>query len=153
MFRNENNKFRDLRHTTPFDPNTSWSPAQYFISPPLFPSANEQATCFFFQNFVLEDPCDSRGQFDYLPRMYQTSKVNKVLEEAVLALGLAGLANRTKASKVMIKANVKYTMAVHAVSSVLSEMEQAKADQTLIAVMLLSLYEVCNVIRRSFTGN
>jgi hypothetical protein len=42
----------------------------------------------------------------------------------------------------MVKANLKYAAAVRAVSSVLSEMEEAKADQTLIAVMLLSLYEV-----------
>lgn len=147
MFRNENSKFMDTHHPTPSgtlrSQTSSWSPTPYFVSFPLLPSFDEQATCFFFQNYVLEDNCASRGHFDYLPGIYRNSKVNKILEDAVVALGLAGLANRTKISEVMVKANIKYTAAVHAVSSVLGEMEQAKADQTLISVMLLSLYEVC----------
>ena len=157
MFRSENNKFQDLRHTmpsgSPLSPNSRWSPTPYFITPPLSPSTDEQATCFFFQNFVLEDTCASRGHFDYLPGIYRNSKVNKVLEDAVLALGLAGLANRMKVSTVMVKANLKYVMAVRSVSSVLSEIEEAKADQTLISVMLLSLYEVRSHFLHSFAGH
>ena len=145
MFRNENVKFMDLTRTAPFEaPITqeSWCSTPYSISHTLPPSLEEQAKCFFFQNYVLEDCRASRGHFDYLPGIYMNLKVQRFLEDAVVALGLAGLANLTKGAKVMLKANIRYTAAVRAVSSALGEVEQVTADQTLIAVMLLSLYEV-----------
>jgi hypothetical protein len=71
MFRNENRGFKDIRHPmTPgmaFGQDPSWTPTPYFILPPLSSSTDEQATCFVFQSFVLEDTCASRGHFDYLP--------------------------------------------------------------------------------------
>ena len=145
MFRNENIKFKDLSQTAPFGTALSHnqrSPMPYIISPVLPPSHEDQAKCFFFQNFVLEDNCSSRGHFDYLPGIYRNIKIYTFLDDAVVALGLAGLANRTKVSKFMLKASVRYNAAVRAVSFALGEMEYVRSDQTLIAVMLLSLYEV-----------
>jgi hypothetical protein len=152
MFRNENSKFEDLRRIAPFGTplnQDQWSPMPYIISPTLPISCEDQAKCFFFQNFVLEDTCSSRGHFDYLTGIYRNLKIYTFLEDAVVALGLAGLANRMKVSKVMLKANIRYSAAVRAVSSALGEMECARSNQILIAVMLLSLYEVCDKISLS----
>ena len=62
--------------------------------------------------------------------------------DAVMSLGMVGLSNTKHASEIMIPAAEKYHLALRATNSALRDVEQAKADQTLITVMLLGLYEV-----------
>lgn len=84
----------------------------------------------------------ARGFFDYLPAVYSQSRNNDILMDAVSAIGLAGLANYRRENHVMIRANLKYGRAVQNMSASLAKMERVKDDQTLIAVMLLGIYEV-----------
>jgi hypothetical protein len=107
-------------------------------------SAEEQATCFFFRNYVLEEHKFHNGNFQYLSDIYSSEEIGEPLAQTVACLGLVGLANFWKASTIMRSAQGKYNSALTLVSSKLRNVEEAKSDQTLVAVMLLGLYEVVN---------
>ena len=119
------------------------SPPVDSISPSLLTSIEEQATCFFFQNYVFEDQDPSaKSPFDYLPSLFRDLPLKSVLSEAVIAVGLAGIASTRKASQVMTAAQLRYTVTVRAISAVIADIEQVKQDQVLVAVLLLGFYEV-----------
>ena len=121
--------------------DVSWPAAT--ISPSLSESIETQATCFFFRNYVWEDSQSSKGFFDYLPRIFgRNETMGSALTDAIMSLGMVGLSNTKHASEIMIPATEKYHSALRATNSALRDVEQAKADQTLITVMLLGLYEV-----------
>lgn len=107
-------------------------------------SAEDQATCFFFQNYILGGNDLSKGNFDYLSDIYGSEEIGSGLADSVAALGMVGLANFWRAPNIMRNANVKYHSALRTVSSQLMDVEQAKSDQTLISIMLLGLFEVFN---------
>ncbi|MCJ1434236.1 hypothetical protein MMC27_003603 [Xylographa pallens] len=98
--------------------------------------------CYFFRNYVCEESRSSRGYFDYLPSIISSNvTVGSALIDAVISLGMVGLSNAKHASEIMIPAKERYSLALHATNSSLRDEEYAKADQTLITVMLLGLYE------------
>lgn len=107
-------------------------------------SAEDQAMCFFFQNYVFDNQDFKNGNFQYLSSIYATEEFRPALTDCIAALGMAGLANFWKASNIMSKAHTKYNSAIRSVSTMLADLETAKSDQTLVAVMLLGLYEVFN---------
>ena len=156
---------RKKTHTAHFVlPNTSSKPsaipAQSLIEPvsrPLIPpptlspsfglaiSAEFQATCFFFQNYVLQKDCLYGGNFQYLSDIYGSEKIGSALTDTVASLGMVGLAHLWQASSIMMRANFKYLSAVSKISRHLRVIEEAKSDQVLISTMLLSLYEVMSL--------
>jgi hypothetical protein len=103
----------------------------------------EQAMFFFFQNYILDD---FKGYYSYIPSVYSTVPEGSALGEAITSLGMAGIANSKKDTKLMINANFKYTSALHTINAALRDPHEAKTDQTLVAVMLLGLFEVCHFI-------
>jgi hypothetical protein len=122
---------------------------EFSESPPISPTtlalgwaAEDQATCFFFKNYVLEKDQFIRGNFQYLSDIYSSEEVGSALSDSIASLGMVGLANFWGAPNIMANANVKYHSALRRVSSQLRNVEEAKADQTMIVVMLLGLYEV-----------
>jgi energy-converting hydrogenase Eha subunit G len=108
----------------------------------LSTSAEEQATSFFFRNYVLEEQKYHNGHFQYLSDIYAREEIGESLADSVVCLGLVGLANFWKASNILISAKAKYNSALRLVSSKLRNIEEAKSDQTMAAVMLLGVYEV-----------
>lgn len=82
------------------------------------------------------------GDFQYLPELYANEEVETALTQSIVSLGTAGLAHFWGAPNMLSQAHARYNSALRLVSSLLRNMEDAKADQTLIAVMLLGLYEV-----------
>ncbi|TAQ91109.1 hypothetical protein B7494_g534 [Chlorociboria aeruginascens] len=110
----------------------------------LSTSAEEQATSFFFRNYVLDDKATKH--FEYLLDVYSNEIIGNALSETIMALGMAGLSNFWRDPKIMVNAQCKYNSALRLISSRLRDIEEAKADQTLISVMLLGLYETntCN---------
>ena len=114
-----------------------------FLTLDLGTSAEEQASCFFFRNYVLEEHKFHNGNFQYLSDLYACEEIGESLAETVACLGLVGLASFWKASNIMRSARAKYNSALRLISSKLRTVEEAKSDQTLVAVMLLGLYEVC----------
>ncbi|KAG0645460.1 hypothetical protein D0Z07_8609 [Hyphodiscus hymeniophilus] len=117
-----------------------------FLALDLGSSAEEQATCFFWRNYVLQEHRSHNGNFQYLSDLYSREEIGKSLSETIACLGLVGLSNFWKAPNIMRAAQSKYNSALQLVSSRLRNVEEAKADQTLVAVMLLGLYETntCN---------
>jgi hypothetical protein len=61
----------------------------------------------------------------------------------VTALGLVGLSHHTQSSGMDVAASVWYEKALHKINSSLQDPEEVSLDQTLLVVLLLSLYEVC----------
>lgn len=109
----------------------------------LTTNLEERATCYFFYNYVI-DGSDNRLHmgYQYLKTIYLNEVVSSTMTDAIVALGLAGIANTFKDRKIMISAASRYNAALQSVNKALEDTEEAKKDQTLGAVMLLSLYEV-----------
>ena len=117
-------------------------------------SAEEQATCFFFKNYVFQDyKFQSRCDLQYLLNIYSSEEIGPALSESVVSLGMAGLSHFWRASSLMGQANAKYNSALQIVSSRLRNLEEAKTDQTLASVLLLGLYEVCPTTSSYLTSN
>lgn len=105
-------------------------------------SAEDQASCFFFRNYVSEEQQYHNGNFQYLADIYASEEVGSALSDTVVSLGMVGLSNFWKAPSIMVDAHAKYNSALCLVSSHLRDVEEAKSNQTLVSVMLLGLYEV-----------
>jgi hypothetical protein len=106
-------------------------------------SAEDQATCFFFGNYVSgTELVNTFGNYQYLSTIYADQPVGLPLRESITAIGLAGLANFWRAPSIMTKANIAYCSALRLVNAGLGNIEEAKSDQTLVAIMMLGLYEV-----------
>lgn len=108
----------------------------------LQPSADDQATTFFFQNYIPDKDQFPTGSFQYLADVYSCEKVGQEVSDGVASLGMAGLSSFWRSPNIMVNANIKYTSALRLLSSKMRDMNEAKADQTFIAVMLLGLFEV-----------
>lgn len=111
-------------------------------------STEEQATCFFFENYVLGSDGVANGSFQFLPNVYCNSDIDSSLSDSLTALGLVGLAHFYKSSDLMVNAVFKYNSAMKTLSSQLRDMEAAKSDQTFISIMLLGYYEVSFLVPR-----
>lgn len=106
-------------------------------------SIEDQAACFFFGNYVSgSEMLNTCGNYQYMSTVYTNQSVGLPLRHGVTAIGLAGLAKFWSAPNIMSKANTAYCSALKLVNSGLGNMEEAKSDQTLIAIILLGLYEV-----------
>jgi hypothetical protein len=106
-------------------------------------SAEDQATCFFFGNYVLgTEMLNTCGNFQYLSAICARQSVGVPLRQAVSAIGLAGLSNFWQAPIIMTQARRAYCSALRLVNSGLCNVEEAKSDQTLVAIIMLSCYEV-----------
>ncbi len=129
--------------TAPISHSRQTSPFSDLMCRELSTPVEEQATSFFFQNYVIDD---FRGYYSCLPSVYSALPAGSALGEAITSLGMAGIANCKRDMRLMINANFKYTSALHTINAALRDPEEAKTDQTLGAVMLLGLFEVCRFI-------
>ncbi|KFZ08869.1 hypothetical protein V501_05792 [Pseudogymnoascus sp. VKM F-4519 (FW-2642)] len=120
------------------------------ISPALRDSLDFQATCYFLRNYSWEGSQSAKGFFDYIPDVINCQgTVGTALTDVVISLGMVGISHtKSNNSSVMYAAKVKYNRAVSATNRALCT-QDAKADQTLITVMLLGLFETntCNTPR------
>lgn len=113
----------------------------------LGPSADDQATCFFMQNYVSVNQLSGDiGTFQFLFDIYGSEEVGGSLSNSVASLGMVGLANFWKAPNIIHNSRIKYNSAMKTLATHLRNIEEAKADQTLIATLLLCLYEVSSTI-------
>ena len=108
-------------------------------------SVHDQATCFFFYNFVVVDLGLSRGHLDELPTLIQCPG-NGALVATVTSVGMAALSNTKSAPQVMVAARQSYAKALRLINAALRDPVESKTDQTLSAILLLGLFEVsCSV--------
>lgn len=79
--------------------------------------------------------------------MQSYSEDGHVLREAIEAVGMAGISNVSDAPDVASKSKRQYGRALASLNQALKDPTQALADTTLMAVILLGLYEVDQVSR------
>lgn len=60
-------------------------------------SAEEQATCYFFQNYIVGEDSYSTGSFEFLPNLYLSTEIDSALCDSLAAMGLVGLGHFYKA--------------------------------------------------------
>jgi hypothetical protein len=114
-----------------------------FISRPLSPSLEQQALCFL-SNYVLipRQPYCSRGYLEYLLPLYRSSGPDCHLSLAVSAVAIASFGSRPDAKALLRHARQRYGKALCLTNAALRDPIDVKTDSTLMAVMLLGLYEV-----------
>ena len=102
----------------------------------------DQATYYFFYNFVSEDPSSLSAYSHMLPTVYREDSSFRALPRVVEAIGLASISNRKHAPELMVAAGRNYARGLRAISASIQDSKEANTDQTLMAVMLLGLFEV-----------
>ncbi|KAK4202942.1 hypothetical protein QBC40DRAFT_319686 [Triangularia verruculosa] len=110
-------------------------------------SADEIGANFFFAKYVFhQDPFStSSGYQDWLAHAYrQNDRRFAPLRAAIEAAGLAGLSNLGPSPQLSIQSKRQYRDALTAVKDALSNPSHAADDATLMAVILLGLYEMIN---------
>lgn len=103
--------------------------------------SNDCAALFFFHDYVLTETRQPSNLFDLLPGIYQTSRPDSPLANIITALGLVCLANTKGIPEVMIPARARYVAALHNINISIRDPSCASADETLMVVILLGLYE------------
>lgn len=104
-----------------------------------------EATCYFFHNFVCDDPSSRYSTNAYaqmMPTLYRQDSSFGVLPKIVDAIGLAGISNVKHSPELMAAAGRKYAGVLRAINASIQDSTKATTDQTLIAVILLGLFEV-----------
>ena len=102
----------------------------------------EEATYYFFHNFVSEDPASLSAYSHVLPTIYRHDSSFSALPKIIEAIGLAGISNVKQAPELMVAAGQKYARVLRAINASIQDSKEASTDQTLTAVMLLALFEV-----------
>lgn len=102
----------------------------------------DEATYYFFHNFVSEDPTSATAYSQVLPDLYRQDSSFSALPKIIDAIGLAGIANVKHAPELMVAAGQKYARVLRAITASIQDAKEASTDQTLMAVMLLGLFEV-----------
>lgn len=115
---------------------TPESMMSYFV-----PSIEDQAQGFFMSNYVSLPSIVPRGQFEWVMELIQKPDVDETLLASVKAATLAGFANATKNPMIMQQANAAYVNALSKTNSALRVHQSAIKDSTLVAVIMLGMYE------------
>lgn len=116
----------------------------FSIPQSLHVSIENQATAFFFRNFVLppQQAESARGFFDILVPYYNSTPEASPLHLATHAVSLSVLGNYPGRSQMMREAARFYGQALQRAQQALQDPTQAKSDETLLTIMLFVLYEV-----------
>lgn len=107
----------------------------------ITPSIEDQAFAFFISNHVSVPTRVPRGQYEWVLEALSEPGCEEVLRSSVNAASLAGFATSTKNSVVMAKAHSAYGSALRMANKALRVEDTAVKDSTLIAVIMLGLYE------------
>ena len=106
-------------------------------------SAESQAFCFFFTNYPSQPSRNFGSVYEEIPALYCMEASDSSLLCVVTALGLVGLSHHAQSSGMEVAASAWYEKALHKINNSLRNQEEVALDQTLLVVLLLSLYEVC----------
>ncbi|KAF3005761.1 hypothetical protein E8E13_007015 [Curvularia kusanoi] len=107
----------------------------------MLPSIDDQALGFFISNYVNPPALVPRGQYEWLLEALREPNCDEVLRKSVSAACLAGLANSTKNTGIMLKAQDAYGSALRMTNCALGVEKTAVRDSTLMAVIMLGMYE------------
>lgn len=124
------------------------SPAVYdeLIPRRLGLSVEDQGSSFFFYNFVIEDSPFPASYSAFMPTLYNNVTAlgpgANPLPGIITAIGMAGISNLQGSAAAMVATRQKYTKVLHTLNSALQDPRTATDDSTLMAVILLGLFEV-----------
>ena len=107
----------------------------------------DEATYYFFHNFVSQDPASLQPYSHVMPIVYRQSSSSNALPNIIEAIGLACVSNVKQAPQLMAAAGQKYASALRAITASIQDSKEASTDQTLITVMLLGLFEVLHTLK------
>jgi Fungal specific transcription factor domain len=103
------------------------------------PSGSEQATAFFLSNFVLGADGPTEG---HLERILQIDyEADEHLLASMRAVGFAGLSGSFHDPALLRDARKNYITAVERTNVAIRSPDQVKQDSTLLAVLILGLFE------------
>ena len=109
----------------------------------LIQPVEARALSFFLSKYILG------SNFAYLASFYNSySDREEQLSASIEAVGLVSLSNELGSLELSERARKRYVHAIQATNQVLQDVVMAKKDSTLIAVLLLSLFEVMTCTTR-----
>ncbi|KAI3325739.1 hypothetical protein HD806DRAFT_552992 [Xylariaceae sp. AK1471] len=121
------------------------SAAPISLAPRLLiqPSENWEmkATSHFLHNYSFAPTKDAPGYLEFLPDLLRRNSNSRHLKSAVLAAGLASLANITSLGHLEHIAKKRYGETLKSISMALRDPIEARSDAVLAAVFLLQLCE------------
>ncbi|KAF2002048.1 hypothetical protein P154DRAFT_463070 [Amniculicola lignicola CBS 123094] len=107
---------------------------------PLLTTAVDHGINFFMTTYVLgldQPPVQSENYHRHL----STHGFHPIIATSMTALGLAGISNLVKDKNVMNEAMLWYMQALKMTNSALASPKDVRSDNTLLATMLLSMFE------------
>ena len=109
----------------------------------LIQPVEARALSFFLSKYILG------SNFGYLASFYSShSDREEQLSASIEAVGLASLSNELGSLELSERARKRYVHAIQATNKALQDAVKARKDSTLVAVLLLSLYEVMTCTTR-----
>lgn len=110
----------------------------YHVSPSIY----DLGVNFFFAKYSFNEEPFFNGYHDWLAEAYLESSSNNILRALIEAVGLAGLSNISSAQELASRSKERYCKALAMLKGVLNDSASATKDSTLMAVILLILFEV-----------
>ncbi len=119
------------------------SPVETIILNPNYPTV-EAAVVFFFRNFIAPPRCqhDLRGCVTYLWPMYCKSDINSALYRTTRALAMYTMSFTAPWRHMARPGYAEYSHAIREIRKAIQDPRQATTDETLMATLLASLFEV-----------
>ena len=96
---------------------------------------------YFLANYIVRQSPPSSGFLDYVPSILTLDDDDEILQGAILAVGLAGLAHSTHQADLRSRSRVMYTRTIKRMNQALSDPPTARRHSTIVTVLILSLYE------------
>jgi hypothetical protein len=110
---------------------------------PLTPD-EDKGIAFFFAHYVMISSHSTGERIKYKTTpFWPRLRTNKFFINAVSSVGLAALSNVTKDEAIMVVARQKYSTLMRYVAKALENLEEVDLEDTLKAVMVLAMFEVC----------
>lgn len=114
-----------------------------FVIRSLSPEVLDEGVVFFFDNYVTINSNHLLGKIDLpKPPVVEMLFGNHAFNNAVSAVGYAGLSNVTKHPEHMVVARRKYAASLRNITLALKDTSKADLDTTFKSVMLLAAFEV-----------
>ncbi|KAL0935181.1 fungal specific transcription factor domain-containing protein [Colletotrichum truncatum] len=127
--------------TTMTEVHTPEHPTPSSVEIPLTQPLEDRAANFFFAYYTTTGPpfCDTYQA--WLAQAYLQESHSNLVRATIQAVGMAAISNVFNAPDVVLKAKDRYCQALKATNLALRDPYQTTEDSTLIAILLLGLFE------------
>ena len=124
------------------------------LSPSISTNWEDQAVCFYFSEWTLQphEHLGTAGYLEFLPDLINEEAHLPYLTEALKAVSLSAMGNRSSMMQLKEEARRSYGRALAQIGVALNHEAQARSDSVLATVLLLGQYEVSTLLFQN-TGN